>query len=653
MIDTSLGSRRLTLLPPKFPPPSPVKIPQISVPDLRNLLTFMGGVVSSVQAEAEVERETGTQFIYLLDFDTIFDYIAPYLRGRSDHSTLANFLSTAEFFEGLEENFAIPLGTFLEISQFLKGRMDSFKHLHSVTLSTSMDAAIQNLEAYFQGDRFAAGRTSNAADPSELTEEERLAVAQIEAVKLLSDSEQGLRRLYSLLTHQKLFNVFELIARHPFRFPWDAYNDVRAALEAMRSGGAKQSANKADAYNITFANELNSHLRRRVKEGRLKNPFFFRLLTNTRTIHRLSGTPDLSIRFHVRVDTGHTFDLLDGTEEATAKRILRKLRTGERLKEVIDFGERRDRAAAALGHIVDAAFHQKQPVEALIHRIQNIQSIADREVGINLQRHIKDLDAFFRPDYLFVHKLIDNRVRKDLIPEIGGSDRQREIQAPAAADLSLLENLVTSTQRVLAEIDTLGFELTAIQSGDDSKQWVNPIMSLERLEYKAETSSSPGVERWRVTHGRSGRVTFCADRLRDGWSMYWPTQVSGANAIGFLLSALGPNVDPLDVVTLRLIDFKGNERSSSVSFSALSVTEEEMADVAFLRLEARHLIFVSELFSPARHYTLMTGIIMMDRIPDADLLNRLFGIFGKERKNLLFCRLLNIEFFRWMERFLP
>ncbi len=528
--------------------------------------------------------------------------------------------------------------------------MSSFKHLHSATMSTSVDAAMQSLENYFKEDKFASKATADSGTSSELSQEERLARAQVEAVRLLSESEEGLRRLHSLLTHPKLFNVFELIARHPFSFPWDAYGDVRAALKTMRGHEGRKNANKADAYNVTFANKLNNHLAQRVREGKLKAPFFFRLLTNTRTIHRLTGEPNLSINFRVEVaQTGHTLDLLDGTEDATAKRILRKLRTGEQLKEVIDFGVRRDRAAAALGYIVEEAFNKKQSVDDLIGRMQNIQNKSDLAIGIELHKYIKDLDAFFRPDYDFVSRLIESRVRKDLLPD--RSVDRRGAQTPAASDLLLLENLVTSTQRVLTEIDTLGFELTAIQ-GDDSKSWMSPIMSLEKIDYKTEVSSSRGVESWQVTHGRSKRIVFSADRLASGWSMYWPTQVSGTAALALLLTELKKNIEPLDVVTLYLIDFRGSERKHSVAFGAISVTDEDLADVAFIRLEMGHLIFVSELFSPVMGYTLITGIIMVDRIPDLDLLNRIFGILGREGRNSLFCRLLNVELYQWVRNFL-
>jgi hypothetical protein len=632
----------------------PVKLPQISVPDLRNMFTFLGGVVSAVQAEAELERETGTRFLYLLDFDTIFDYIAPYLRGgASSRSTLANFLSTADYFEELEEDFSIPLGTFLEISQFLSGRMATFKRLHAVTLSTSSDAALAGLTEYFREERFASVRSLNVEGLPELTEEERLATTQTEAVRLLAESEQGLRRLFSILTHPKLFNVFALIARHPFRFPWESYHDVRAALDAKRSGEGKKNANKADAYNITFANELNLHLKIRAKEGKLKTPYFFRLLTNTLTIHRLSGdSPELSIQFHVSTETGHTIDLLDGTEEATAKRILRKLRTGERLKEVLGFGERRDRAAAALSYLVDAAFDRKQSVEALVQRLQDPQNNRDREIGLDLHGYIKDLDAFFRPDSIFVRKLIETRIRKGLLPEPEGSDRRKEFLPPAVADLARLEGLVTSAQRVLTEIDTLGFELSAIQSGDESKQWVNPIMSLEKLNYQIEASGSGASATWRVTHGRQARVTFCADCLEEGWAMYWPSQMPGAAALKLLHAALGESVAPLDMVTLRLIDFRGNERQSVVAFNALPMSEDEFADVAFVRLEMGHLVFVSELFSPALDYTLMTGIIVLDRIPNLEAVNNVFGVLGRESNNILFRKLLNVELFQWVQQFL-
>jgi hypothetical protein len=617
------------------------EIRAVALPAFRIFLNFIDNIVSAVQSEIELERARRTKFVYLLDFDIIHDYISPNMRVREQgKSTLSNYVATAEFFSNIQEDFSIPLGTFLEISNFLQRQVSGIPHLHAASLASSLDSAVGSLNAYFGSDSFlTVGQPIDSLGPSE---EVRLINAQIEAVRLLSDSEVGIRRLYSLLTHPKLLNVFDLIARHPFVIPEASFNNVKRQLDAFR-GSSRQRPNQADAYNVSFADQLNVHFQRRFDAGKLDRPYFFRLLTNTNTLYRLTDHQmRLAIRFQFQQADGHTLDLLEGTEEATAKRIFRQVTADHGFSEVRAFADRRNRAELALGRLVDMAAENELSIEQLLQRLHEPQEPKDRALALQLLPSVTDLQTFFRPSPAVVKALIDRSIRRDLFPSDNDGDRRYLLPYGAAADLSALEALLGSVQNAISDMDTLGFNLTPLQANDPSKSWSNPVMSLRNLGYETKTQEFSHLLRWQLLD-QSSRLVLCVDRLRDHWSIYWPTEVAGYKAFLEGYSAFLEMAGKSDVLSaLRVINFDGRQLIRRCQLGEMRLEESDLLDAAFFRLDLNDDSFVCELFagtdSPQHG---VTGVLIQDF--NLHLILQLMSVLGRERRDFLFRRLMAKE----------
>lgn len=642
---------------PAMLPPRVVRLPTISLPQSRAFLNFVRGALQAARTEYEVERDNSLTFGYLLDFDILFDFIAPFMRtGAIASSTLENFSSISDFFGHLKEPFGIPLGTYYELSDFLRKQRLAVRNLHSATQATSVDSALESVREYFLGERFIEStdpilvRDSLLGDSAgSATEEVRLGLAQAKALELLSQSEQGLSRLHSILTHPCFVNVIDLIARNPFRIPRRTYSTFLAALDSRRADESRHTANKVDAYNISFTTILNQKLSEATGPGSRQRSLFFRLLTNTGALFGLgSGQGGMTVRgLSVELPSKHRVDLLENTDEVIAKRAARKQIDEEGLRPFLEIEQQQSAADRALSLLSEVASREGSSVEDLFERLYDPKSNRDRELLFELEPAIQRLDSFLRPSRRIVEQMIQSSVRRSLPAIQQAEGRERRVSTVAAASVAALSDLLNAVQRLLEQSDTLGFELSPFQVGDDSSGYVNPVISFEKLGFSVRRTKADRTTRWAITNGRTEKVAFVVEKRANHWAFHWPNCLPGAALVDFVGTSLWGYLDLTGVEPgnhlLSIIDLHGHQVKERVSAERARELLETATNAAFIRVDTAGATFLAELFCQDPDHVCRVALMLQQ--PDLKLTMDLFSRLSADGVNMLFRKLLGHRLF--------
>ena len=608
--------------------------------------------------EYDAAKAGNAEYVYLVDFQEIYTYAAPFFDNPNFYSELpeqpqlSNYVSVAELFDGMEEQFALPLGTLAELSKFLQHLRVNIEYLSAATHSVDADEAIGNLVNFFEAEQFFGSRgeagvleLSNKGEYSNLS----LVSVQEEALRILSNYESGLNKILYILTHKNMLNLTELVSSHPFTLPEETYRSVKAGIRAVRHGGRKFS-NIVDAFNLSFTIALNDHLHDRYRGKHLERPILFKLLTNTEALFRLRNYGALALQMKYMDFFGSEVELLDSYERLLAKRLWGKLLADRGIRYLRTFTRLINTTRLAISSLGDLAEEYRIEPRELFHRLMSPKDKEDRRLIVDSHPYIEQIREFFEIDTRISNDLLFRENRRNLL---ASSEARPHIDLPqlASARVSALKGQMQSIDRVMQGMDTLGFKLTPLQKGDDSQSWVNPVVSLDTLGFRVDTMQDGEIVRWEVVEKRNKGVVLRIEFNQNTgyWSFSWSSQRSLSQTLEILREAILSLPQSAHNLKIMMMDAYRKEWTVETNARQLLQLEYDPERVIFFRSDFGVHAFVTELFTMSADIDLESGLISADL--NLDLAGRLFFQLSNYEENSLFRRLLAEEVWKLFHRY--
>jgi hypothetical protein len=599
--------------------------------ELRRYAHFIESSVDAFSHERSLRRR-GIEFIYFVDFQEVYNYIAPFFLHPNEKrpTFLHRFFAARDLFENSTEPIYFPLGTLVEISSFvqkIKGRVQS---LYRVTLAQDLDRATQEFVNFFRAERFLEPKAVSefiesvgGGSPSA-----GLIRIQRDALALLSDFEAGASRLHALLTKG---NVFDLSSVHQsVRLDRDFYRRIFDELKEIRRPrpwprGAGDLSNSVDAFNISFAVALNDHFdnlkERRNGEGA---PWrFSKIITDTRSFFTLRHKLDSQLTYK----NYHGFDvpLFESCEDILHKRALGKLVASGRKQEVFKLATSARQAKNALIRLGFIADERGMSSEEVLQWL--IEPSAARELSLLTEARdiVEELRDFSSEETSILGDVLRRSAREDLAvtPHLLNESVDRPY---APQSVIAVRSLLDSIESVVAKTERIGFELTQPQRSYEAGVW-NPLLSIENLGYQRRLTESKDRTAdlratWTLTKTGEADPSFTLDVYSECAALSWPTSADLDVSLKAIIASLSLlDVSENRVTSLLLIDFRGHETlvPSPLDLTQLDLARPEFHEVAFFRIDFPKVAFTAELFSVDESYVLTSGVLVSLPLGEGEL----------------------------------
>jgi len=607
--------------------------------DLHQFLDFLRKTNEASEAETWLSTRRNARFIHLIDFQELFDRIAPYMEHPLKHTPiLARHFTSRRFFDELEEEFTLPLGTLAELSNMLRHIRRNVRHLMEVALTRDSDRALRSFVRYFRTEGFLEeGRILDWASESNTVSEQGEPFAlQRKASQILVNYERGLTALLSILKSNLLIDLHDLPTDlHATQFQ-EQYREVYGVLTGEGPQTRKRFGNQADAFNLSLTATLNRALLTRSTTP----PIALKLVTDTNTLLDLPRNSSLTLAFTLRNfdGTGRNVEILDPYEVVILKRFSRRYIEHHGFEKFQEFSELTERASRSARRLEDAFFSPDQEVDPqeYISSLLMPGNKRDRARLRQIHKYIEHLHTFFLQEREISGSFRLREERQQLMPFPSGF-------APAtfaAESISSIDKLIRSIYAVIQKNDPIGSKQSPFQLGDETRDW-NPLLSLERLGYRAAlgpTEEAPNllVE---ISEGFEGASIFRMERSTGLFISTWPTTLPLTQCLDTIAQEDLFRLPALSQLTVRASSIFGEELYTSCPSSDLGNILTNLLNPTFIRIEGEGFAFIIELFSTNEGFDLRSGL--MTKTLDIELNKRLFFALGSEDYNYLFRSLVS------------
>ncbi len=603
--------------------------------DFRDFLSFLDDNLKSFSNEASLRQEKGVRFVYLVDFQEIYYWLAPYLRLTLDvpEPVLARHLTCRAFFENIDEDFALPLGTLAELAVFLRTLKAAVGLLREAAAAEDPAAALDELITYFAAQRFLSEPRSLALISG--GDGSRQFAAQAKLLAILSNYESALSKVAALLSHRHLCPLRPMAERVDPEYFGERYRDALLEL-SNASEKRKIFGNKADAYNLALLCSLNSGSARTDAQAEHGDPICFKLITDTKSILRLPQGSTIDAELTLRKAFGLPFSvrLLEQYEAILLKRLVKKYAMANGDHAIGDMLVWTTRALTAFDSLRRRAIASVD-VEAFFESLMDPKILTDRDAILKSRSNILTLYEFFAKEKELTGDFRPMIAREQLL---AGFPADADV-APSqlvAQSVAAVDDAISTVYKLMHAADPTGLKLTPLQAGSSDEEWINPVLSLKQLGYEVKKSVRSGDWTWELIGVEANKVVLRIESQSSSppcWTITWIALIPLLRLIDLVLEGGFLRAGSDEKLAVYVLGPFDEQRSTDVTTETLVRFISGVGNPGFVRVESKAMAFIAEIFSVAP-LELRAGVIV-DSF-DKDLVQELFfGLSGYEYNFLL------------------
>ena len=609
--------------------------------NLRAYSQLLKRIAAGFQSEWSLTSKHGARLIYLIDFEVLFSLMAPYIDMQRTEDDYIHHLSAADFFSSTSSQVALPPGTLAELGRFLQRQMKQIRDLGAVQEATSLENAVSSFRNYLESSL----HKEKEFDLDQYGEGNRLMALQLQAIDLLARHQRAIGVLEKFFQKITLFDLYELVSTHPVAIP--KYRDFFTVIQRARSDRESRHNDMADALNMSFTYSINVQMERRFLDKKIPLRHVFRLVTNTRTLHRIAngrtkGVQILQDLTYIGPEE-ERLPLVTGTDEAIGTEQLHVRFQAPTDQGYRDFRRTINDSDLAILELEAAASSRGVTPSDILTKLLDPVAPEDRELFLQCKNAVDVLHSLIRLGSDSAPGFVERNLRRYVFSPNNDSPAML-LGSNAAYDLSALENLIDSICQVLDRVDTLGYHLTPFQAGDFSlpSAIANPVASLRNLGVELVSHEEGAMRQWGFRKSNAKRNLLSIERSNGHWSCYWQTAVPAGEAVAQFAkyySGLPGSMDNApSKLRLIIIHPDGREETLRVAPSVVGEVLGSLPAISFFRLEAPGQTFTSEIYAPIAPYRLNTGFITDDF--NFHFVEKLFIPTSKYRGDVLLCRLI-------------
>lgn len=571
----------------------------------RDYVAFTQAAINSFRAELRLQR-LGYRIGYVVDYQEIYDYIEPRLpRHTSTSERFARFATANRFFGELQEPVLFPLGSIAELEVFLDRVRASIPRLQAAAQTTDVGTAHSHLATLFRGE-------SDAPSAPLLPESGTLLESHRVAVSTLAGYVRGLEKLVAFFQSELLSSTTRDVADEQVFLDLAALQGNVRRLEDLRVHGRTSDANRADAFNITYADALNQHYLSRASDrtrDRSTTRYLFKVLTDTSTLFRASKTLELQLTY-TNV-AGNRFSLLERADLALYKRGLRQLWGEESSTSVTDLYQAACEADAVINYLDLRTLREPDFGTALFQTLLRPSGRRDFQRMKEWFPKIGTLRKFVVLERKLSSTLMQSRAANEVLSS--GAVHMSSDQAIATLHAQRAAQTIEAIYSLLESIDVLRRQRNEYQRDYRRDDW-SPPLQLQAYRHVLKEHQSSDRSEWRVCWADQEQTPLVSLAVTARTvSATWPTVLSVHRQLTLLrlLSAR----EGARWLWLKAISPKGTETLVEGE-QANSWQPPPNTTIALLRVVTDRFTYISELWTAAESYVLATTVIC-DRSHDS------------------------------------